>query len=48
MSLLFQWMGFLYWKRKETLNIEFWVVSTEAVKIWDHLNENCLVYWLMK
>ena len=24
----------------KALNIEFWVVSTHAVKIWDHLYEN--------
>ena len=27
-------------KSNKILNIEFWVVSTYAIKIWDYLNEN--------
>ena len=27
-------------KNHKKLNIEFWIVSTHALKIWDHLNEN--------
>ena len=29
-------------KRKEyiTLNLEFWLVYTHVVKVWDHFNEN--------
>ena len=43
MSFDFQWTAFLFLKKqgKKTLNIEFQVVSTHAVKIWDRLNENC-------
>ena len=33
-------MAFLYVKRKKTFTIEFWVISTYAVKISDNLNEN--------
>lgn len=42
-SFLFQWMTFLYLKRKKTytkFNIEFGVISIPAFKIWHHLNDN--------
>ena len=30
-------------KKYKTFNLDFWIVATDAVKIWDHLNENCQV-----
>ena len=39
---LFSWRNAIRQRRKE-----FWVVSTHAVKIWDHLNENWSSYYKM-
>ena len=33
-----------YTQKEKKLNIEYWVVSAHAVKIWEHLNENCSTY----
>ena len=44
---LFQWMIFLYQKKK-SLNIEFWVVLTHAGKIWGHLIVNWPSYLITK
>ena len=43
----FQWM-FLYLQRKKhnTLSSDFWVASTHAVKICDHLNVNWLYIYI--
>ena len=44
-------MAFLYLKRKKThkkLNTTCLVVSTNADKIWDHLNENWPIYLIRK
>ena len=36
--------GFPITQKKGTMNLEFWLVSKHAIKIWDHLNENYLRY----
>ena len=39
-SFLVNVISILEKKKDKTFNIEFWIVSTQTVKIWDHLKEN--------
>ena len=39
LMFFFSGIEMLFTGKEKALKIKFWIVSTHAVKIWDHLNE---------